>query len=115
MELVLFGRSEPQLTPARRHGEITRPAPGTGIKLTFQDSKGNEIKTIEANEGDDLLSLAHEYDVDLEGEWGCSIPQDERDEVRIGRIGPRVSGWMFGTARGGSLLFFQAGIPARRE
>lgn len=26
------------------------------------------IKTIEANEGDDLLSLAHEHDVDLEGE-----------------------------------------------
>ena len=38
------------------------------IKLTFQDSKGNEIKTIEGNEGDDILSLAHEYDVDLEGE-----------------------------------------------
>lgn len=37
------------------------------IKLTFRDSKGNEIKTIEGNEGDDILSLAHEYDVDLEG------------------------------------------------
>lgn len=38
------------------------------IKLTFQDSKGKEIKTIEGNEGDDILSLAHEHDVDLEGE-----------------------------------------------
>jgi hypothetical protein len=37
--------------------------------MTFQDSKGKDIKTIEANEGDDLLSLAHEHDVDLEGEW----------------------------------------------
>lgn len=35
--------------------------------MNFVDSKGNPIKTIEGNEGDDLLSLAHEYDVDLEG------------------------------------------------
>ncbi len=39
------------------------------IKMTFRDSKGNDIRTIEGNEGDDLLSLAHEYDVDLEGEY----------------------------------------------
>jgi ferredoxin len=38
------------------------------IKLHFKDSKGNLIKTIEANEGDSLLDLAHEYDIDLEGE-----------------------------------------------
>ena len=37
------------------------------IKLTFRDCKGNDIKTIEANEGDDILSLAHEHNVDLEG------------------------------------------------
>jgi hypothetical protein len=36
--------------------------------VTYQDSKGNVIKTIEGNEGDDLLSLAHEHDIDLEGE-----------------------------------------------
>lgn len=42
------------------------------IKVTFRDHKGNDIKTIEGNEGDDLLSLAHEYDVDLEGE--CCNP-----------------------------------------
>lgn len=36
--------------------------------MTFRDSKGNDIKTIEGNEGDDLLSLAHEHDVDLEGQ-----------------------------------------------
>lgn len=36
--------------------------------MTFRDHKGNDIKTIEGNEGDDLLSLAHEWDVDLEGE-----------------------------------------------
>lgn len=38
------------------------------IKVIFRDHKGNDIKTVEGNEGDDLLSLAHEYDVDLEGE-----------------------------------------------
>ncbi|OCF75639.1 adrenodoxin-type ferredoxin [Kwoniella mangroviensis CBS 8886] len=60
-------------TIPRQHGEITRPEPGTGIKLTFKDSKGNEIKTIEGNEGDDILSLAHEYDVDLEGACEGSV------------------------------------------
>lgn len=74
-----------------RHGNLTRPDPGTGsvhalfmfspihpfvyhytysrIKINFKDSKGNLIKTIEANEGDDILSIAHEHDVDLEGTY----------------------------------------------
>jgi len=69
---------------AQRHGNVTRPTPGTGyatycktpyadsnvrfrIKLHFKDSRGNLLKTIEANEGDDILSLAHEHDIDLEG------------------------------------------------
>jgi ferredoxin len=56
-----------------QHGGITRPEPGTGIKITFQDSKGNVLKSVEANEGDDLLSIAHEYDVDLEGACEGSI------------------------------------------
>ncbi len=37
------------------------------IKVHFKDSKGNPLKTIEANEGDNLLDIAHEYDIDLEG------------------------------------------------
>lgn len=37
------------------------------IKIHFKDSNGNLIKTVEANEGDDILSIAHEYDIDLEG------------------------------------------------
>lgn len=37
------------------------------IKITFKESNGETIKTVEGNEGDDLLSIAHEYDVDLEG------------------------------------------------
>ncbi|KAF4579635.1 hypothetical protein EYR36_001453 [Pleurotus pulmonarius] len=52
---------------AKLHGHLKRPEPGTGIKVTFKDSKGELIKTVEANDGDDLLSLAHEHDIDLEG------------------------------------------------
>lgn len=37
------------------------------LKVHFKDSNGNLIKTVEANEGDDILAIAHEYDIDLEG------------------------------------------------
>lgn len=57
----------------RQHGDVKRPAPGTGIKVHWKDSKGNLIKTTEANEGDDLLSIAHEYDIDLEGACEGSV------------------------------------------
>ncbi|KAI0672577.1 ferredoxin [Trametes maxima] len=60
-------------TAATFHGGIDRPEPGTGIKVHFQDAKGNPLKTIEANEGDDLLSIAHEYDIDLEGACEGSV------------------------------------------
>lgn len=43
------------------------------IKIHFKDSKGELIKTIEGNEGDDILSLAHEHDIDLEGACEGSI------------------------------------------
>ncbi|PWN41853.1 ferredoxin [Ceraceosorus guamensis] len=56
-----------------RHGGIERPEPGTGIKVTFRDSKGTDIRTVEVNEGDDLLAVAHEYDIDLEGACEGSI------------------------------------------
>lgn len=50
---------------ALRRNTILTPNPS--IKVHFVDSKKNPIKTIETNEGDDLLHLAHEWDVDLEG------------------------------------------------
>ncbi|KAL7414895.1 ferredoxin [Mrakia frigida] len=50
-----------------------RPEPGTGIKITFRESNGDLIKTVEGNEGDDVLTVAHEYDVDLEGACEGSI------------------------------------------
>ncbi|EJU01628.1 ferredoxin [Dacryopinax primogenitus] len=55
------------------HGTITRPEPGTGIKVTFMDPKGKLLKTVEVNEGDNLLEIAHEHDIDLEGACDCSI------------------------------------------
>lgn len=58
---------------AVRHGGIKRPPPGTGIKLHFQDSKGNPLKTVEANAGDNILDVAHEYDIDLEGACEGSV------------------------------------------
>ncbi|KAI0717824.1 2Fe-2S ferredoxin-type domain-containing protein [Cerioporus squamosus] len=60
-------------SPASNHGGVTRPPPGTGIKVHFKDSKGNLLKTVEANEGDDILSIAHEYDIDLEGACEGSV------------------------------------------
>ncbi|TKY85273.1 hypothetical protein EX895_006353 [Sporisorium graminicola] len=55
------------------HGGITRPAPGTGVTIHFVDPKGEPLKTVTANPGDDLLSIAHEYDIDLEGACEGSI------------------------------------------
>ncbi|KAJ6513181.1 putative YAH1-ferredoxin of the mitochondrial matrix [Mycena sanguinolenta] len=60
-------------SPSVWHGDITRPEPGTGIKIHFKDPKGELLKTIEANEGDDLLSIAHEHDIDLEGACEGSV------------------------------------------
>jgi len=37
------------------------------LKVNFKDSTGKLLKAVEANEGDDILSIAHEYDIDLEG------------------------------------------------
>ncbi|KAF8576779.1 ferredoxin, partial [Ramaria rubella] len=55
------------------HEQIVRPEPGTGIKVHFRDAKGEPLKSIEANEGDNILDLAHEYDVDLEGACEGSV------------------------------------------
>ncbi|CAG8768225.1 7269_t:CDS:2, partial [Acaulospora colombiana] len=43
------------------------------IKVHFHDSKGNYLKTIEGNEGDSLLDLAQEHDIDMEGACEGSV------------------------------------------
>ena len=45
------------------HSPTSKPR----IKVHFKDSHGDLIKTVEVNEGDDILSIAHEHDIDLEG------------------------------------------------
>jgi hypothetical protein len=37
------------------------------IKVNFKNANGDLLKTVEVNEGDDILSIAHEHDIDLEG------------------------------------------------
>ncbi|KZT01576.1 ferredoxin [Laetiporus sulphureus 93-53] len=69
----LLARRAFHLSAVAYHGGVERPKPGTGIKVHWKDSKGNLIKTVEANEGDDLLSVAHEYDIDLEGACEGSV------------------------------------------
>ncbi|KAI0926621.1 hypothetical protein AcW1_002425 [Taiwanofungus camphoratus] len=71
---IVIGRTRAiHSTAVARHGSITRPEPGTGIKLHFKDSKGKPLKTVEVNEGDDILSIAHEHDIDLEGACEGSV------------------------------------------
>ncbi|GAB1520486.1 mitochondrial matrix iron-sulfur protein [Rhizoctonia solani] len=43
------------------------------IKVHFKDSKGELLKTVECNEGDNILDLAHEHDIDLEGACEGSV------------------------------------------
>lgn len=50
------------------------PLPPNSIKITFRESSGKDIRTVECNEGDDLLSVAHEYDIDLEGQFPLICP-----------------------------------------
>lgn len=37
------------------------------LKITFKDSRGEIIKVVEACEGDDILAIGQEHDIDLEG------------------------------------------------
>ncbi|KAK0532844.1 mitochondrial matrix iron-sulfur protein [Tilletia horrida] len=69
----MVGKMMMHSSAALRHGSFKKPAPGTGLKVTFRDASGNDIKTVEANEGDDLLTLAHAYGIDLEGACEGSI------------------------------------------
>ena len=52
----------------------------TRIKLHFKDAQGNPLRTIEGNEGDNILDLAHEYDIDLEGPYATNPLQPTKIE-----------------------------------
>ncbi|CED82838.1 ferredoxin [Phaffia rhodozyma] len=68
----LAGRSFSS-SPISFHGDWTPPEPGKGVKVIYKDSKGKVLREVMANEGDDLLTLAHEHDVDLEGACERSV------------------------------------------
>lgn len=43
------------------------------ITVHFHDSSNKLIKTVEGNDGDSLLDLAHEHDIDMEGACEGSV------------------------------------------
>jgi len=56
-----------------QHGGKGRPAPGTGIKIFFKNHKGELIKEVEGNEGDDMVDLSWEWDLDIEAACEKSV------------------------------------------
>ncbi|KAG0659515.1 hypothetical protein C6P46_005152 [Rhodotorula mucilaginosa] len=54
------------------HGGKGRPKPGEGITLHFKKPDG-EIVTVEANEGDDIVDVSWEYDLDIEAACEKSV------------------------------------------
>ncbi|KAA1134917.1 hypothetical protein PGTUg99_017752 [Puccinia graminis f. sp. tritici] len=56
-----------------QHGGKGRPEPGTGIKVFFKNHKGELIKEVEGNEGDDMVDLSWEWDLDIEAACEKSI------------------------------------------
>ncbi|KAK4058698.1 mitochondrial matrix iron-sulfur protein [Microbotryomycetes sp. JL221] len=59
-------------TAPRSHGGKGRPAEGKGITLHFKRSNG-EIETVQANEGDDIVDVSWEYDLDIEAACEKSV------------------------------------------
>ncbi|GAA5941041.1 uncharacterized protein JCM15063_000630 [Sporobolomyces koalae] len=59
-------------TPAPHHGGKGRPKPGEGITLHFKKPDG-EVFTCEANEGDDIVDVSWEYDLDIEAACEKSV------------------------------------------
>ncbi|ORY55340.1 2Fe-2S ferredoxin-type domain-containing protein [Leucosporidium creatinivorum] len=57
---------------ALAHGGKGRPKKGEGITLHFKKSNG-EIETVEANEGDDIVDVSWEWDLDIEAACEKSI------------------------------------------
>ncbi|GAA5913177.1 hypothetical protein JCM6882_005809 [Rhodosporidiobolus microsporus] len=59
-------------TPSTLHGGKGRPKPGEGITIHFKRANG-EIETVEANEGDDIVDISWEYDLDIEAACEKSV------------------------------------------
>ena len=63
---------------------LSSPSPlaARSIKVTFKNAKGEVMKTVEANEGDDIVDLSWEHDLDIEG--GSTSMGEGRGEARPG-------------------------------
>lgn len=75
------------------------------LKVHFKDSEGKLIRTVEANEGDDILAIAHEYDIDLEGaslNFLCQLAS----RMRTYAISPFFSPSAFGPSSRGYASFY---------
>lgn len=53
-------------TPARRHGHVKPPEPGQELWVTFID-KDNQEHKIAVRKGDNLLDIAQEHELEMEG------------------------------------------------
>ncbi|ROT39060.1 2Fe-2S iron-sulfur cluster binding domain-containing protein [Sodiomyces alkalinus F11] len=58
-------------TPTVAHGHITPPKPGEELWVTFIDKEGDEHK-IAVSEGDNLLDIAQDNELEMEGACGGS-------------------------------------------
>jgi len=58
-------------TPAVAHNHLDPPKPGEELHITFIDKEGDE-HTFEVAEGDNLLDIALEHDIEMEGACGGS-------------------------------------------
>ncbi|BGP14086.1 hypothetical protein JCM10213_002381 [Rhodosporidiobolus nylandii] len=54
------------------HGGKGRPKPGEGVTLHFKRANGETV-TVEANEGDDIVDVSWEYDLDIEAACEKSV------------------------------------------
>ncbi|KAF9877198.1 2fe-2s iron-sulfur cluster binding domain protein [Colletotrichum karsti] len=59
------------VSAVKPHGHITPPKPGEELWVTFVDKDGDEHK-IAVSEGDNLLEIAQENDLEMEGACGGS-------------------------------------------
>lgn len=83
----------------------TSPVLDHSLKVHFKDSEGKLIRTVEANEGDDILAIAHEYDIDLEGA-SLNIPCQVASRMRTYAISPFSSPSAFGPSSRGYASFY---------
>ncbi|KAK7545151.1 2Fe-2S iron-sulfur cluster binding domain-containing protein [Phyllosticta citribraziliensis] len=72
-------------TPAAQHGHLHTPKPGEERKVTFIDKDGDE-HTFEVADGDNLLDIAQDNDLEMEGACGgscacstCHVIVDDAD------------------------------------